>query len=149
MLGIRNIFANSALQAVASSIVLVDALELSAPIAANQKAQVKILLAFSVGAAGGFRFKLASPAAPTNYVNSAKVVDGVTVAPGSIVALVQAAAGDFANAFAVAGSHVLEMNATIENGATAGDIKLQFAQNTSNATAITVLRGAIMEITYL
>ena len=39
----------------------------------------------------------------------------------------------------------LQLTGTIENGATAGDLKFQFAQDTSNGTATIVLEGSSVQ----
>lgn len=131
-------------QTVAASTVLVNATNLTTPIAANQKLRVRMWVPFTLGATGGFKFRLNPTQAPTAYLASLQAVDGVTALPGAEIAVVQAAAADFANAFAVAGSHYLLVEATILNGATAGAITLQFACN-SAANSIILLPGSTIE----
>jgi len=142
--GIRNYDVQLSNQAVAASVTLVNATNLITPIAANQKLRIRIWLPFTVGASGGFKFRLNPSQAPAAYLASLQAVDGVTALPGAQIAVVQTAAADFANAFAVAGAHFLEVEATITNGATAGTVALQFACN-SAANAITALAGATIE----
>lgn len=147
-IGIRNTYRKTADQTVTASVTPVAITDLSAPIAANQKAVVRFLIPFTVGASGGFRFVPTVPAAGTSFIATLQAVDGIAAAPGSQVAVVQTAAAAFANAWAVAGSHWVEINITVENGATAGTIGMNFACNTA-AGAIIAEAGATMDVTYL
>jgi hypothetical protein len=147
-IGIQTIFKNTANQPVAASTALVAVTGLTVPVAANQTVVLDYHIPFSVGATGGFRFNLAVPAGGSKYTASLFAFDGVTAAPGVQVGVVQTAAADFANAWAVAGNHMLIVKATIVNGATAGSITLQFACNTA-ANAINVLAGASVRVVTL
>jgi len=147
-LGIRSIYRLAASQTVAASVTLVDATGITYPITAaaiGQKIHFKIKGGFTLGATGGFKFRVDGPALPTNYQNNQVVTDGVTAAPGSVIANCIVALTDFANAMAVAGNHILEMEGDFVPSA-AGDLKLQFACN-SAANAIILLQGLTMEIT--
>lgn len=146
--GIPGIFKTSVNQPVAASTALVDVTGLTVPIAAGQTICCDFYVPFSVGATGGFKFNLAVPAAGTAYNAALFAYDGVTAAPGVQVGVVQTAAADFANAWAVAGNHMLIIHATIVNGLTAGNIQLKFACN-SAANAINILAGAYVKITKL
>lgn len=147
-IGIRKIFKNAANQQVAASVALVDATGLSVPIAANQTLILRYVLPFSVGATGGFRFNVAVPAGGVSYTASMFAHDGVTAAPGSEFGNVITAAADFTNAWAVAGNHLCLIEATIVNGATAGNVTLKFACNNA-ANAINILNGAFVEVVVL
>lgn len=140
MIGIRNIYRVAANVQVAASTVLVTT-GLTSPIAANQKQTIRCWVPFTVGATGGFKFQLVLPAGNT-CLATYRVDDPVT--PQQILAL-NANNNAFANALAVAGSHWIEMEFDVINGATAGDADLQVACN-SAANAITVLVGAKMEV---
>lgn len=154
-LGIRQIFRLGSSQAVAASTVLVDLVgtapatltPITFPISAaaiGQKLHYRIKGGFTLGATGGFKFRLDGPAS-TNYQNSQTVTDGVTASPGAIIANCITALADFANALAVAGNHQLDMEGDFVPSA-AGNLKLQFACN-SAANGITVLQGLVMEVT--
>lgn len=133
-------------QAVTSSTALVScSFNSTIPIKASEKAHARFVLPFSVGAAGGFKFQLVVPAGGTSFQNSILVVD--TVTPG-VLGANQTSSAAFANALAVAGTHICYMDFDIVNGSTAGVIDLQFAQNSSNGTPITILLGASVWITY-
>jgi len=147
-IGIRNFFKNSAAQQVAASTTLVAVTGLQVPIAANQTVKIRYVIPFSVGATGGFKFFIDVPAAGTSFMAAYEAIDGVTASPGAQVALVQTAAANFANAWAVAGNHLMICEATIVNGANAGNVTLQFACN-SAANAIDVLNGASAEVVRL
>jgi hypothetical protein len=133
---------------VAASTALVAVTGLPVPVAAGQTVKIRYAIPFSVGATGGFKFFIDVPAGGTYFMAAFEAIDGITAAPGSQVALVQQAAANFANAWAVAGNHLMNAEVTIVNGATAGNITLQFACN-SAANAITVLRGASADVVTL
>jgi len=110
---------------------------------------LEAVLPFSVGATGGFKFQLTSSQTLVDYNTAWEAIDGVTASPGAQVALDLAASGPFANAWAVAGAHICRLDATLKGHATlASTINLQFACN-SAANAITILKGAKMQITQL
>lgn len=115
---------------------------LSTSIAANQTKKCRWWVPVTVGAAGGVRAIIAVPAGGTLFNATIKLFN--TVAP-SLTTAAQAASAAFTNALADAGTHWLEIEATIVNGATAGNIDLQMAQNTSDATPLTVLRGGSLQ----
>lgn len=145
---IRNNQRLAANQTVAASVALVDVgLTTNAftyPIAAGQRVHFRIKMGFTLGATGGFRFRLDGPAAPTSYLNCQEVNDGVTASPGAQIESVITVMADFANALAVAGNHALEMEGDFV-ASVAGNLKLQFACNTA-ANAITLLQGGWMEV---
>jgi len=144
--GITNKTELEASQTVTASVTLVDVTGFTIPIAIGQKIHFRIKAGFTVGASGGFKFRLDAPAVPTRYLNIQEVNDGVTASPGAQIVSVVTALGDFANAFAsVAGNHTLAMEGTIVASA-AGNVKLQFACN-SAAGAIIMLAGSFMEVT--
>lgn len=145
-LGIRTIYRKTADQAVTASTALVDVTGMSFPIAANQEVEVDVWLPFSVGAAGGFKWRFDIDQAPSIYNLGWNAIDGVT-GTANVEAAVITAEADIANAWAVAGSFNFFAKLYVKNGATAGTIKLQMAQNSSDATPLTLLAGAVMNVT--
>lgn len=141
MLGIRQYFNVNANIVVTNSNVLVTT-GLLLPVGANQNIKCKWWLPFSVGATGGIRAQVVVPAGGTLYQVAIKLFN--TVAP-SITTAFQTASAAFTNALANAGNHWLEVEAIIINGATAGNIDLQVAQNTADALSLTILRGGSLE----
>lgn len=140
--GITNVFRLAANQSVTSSIVPVNATGMTINIAANQELHLSLFLLVTVGAAGGCRFNITSPVGTVNYIAGITLQN--TVAPATVTAS-QLVPANFTDALANAGTHFVSMEVNIVNGPTAGAVALQFAQNTSNATAITLLRGSWME----
>lgn len=131
-------------QQVAASTALVDVTDFTVPVVAGATYRFYIHVPFTVGASGGFKFRLEIPAV-TNYVNSQMAWDGT----GNVLfdAAVITAEADFANAAAVAANHVMTMQGELIPSA-AGVMKLQFACN-SAANAIDLIRGAYFEVTTL
>lgn len=140
-LGIRNSYKKTADQLFTSDIVPAS-IGLASGIAANQTQHLKWWVPVTVGATGGVRAIIAVPAGGVVFIAGIKLIN--TVAPGITVAS-QTASAAFTNALANAGTHWLEIEATIVNGATAGQVDLQMAQNTSDVLSLTVLRGAYLE----
>jgi len=113
-------------------------------IAVNQIMKIRAWIKFSVGATGGVRSLVVVPAGGTLLSVSTKLYN--TVAPSLTTDVANTV---FTNALANAGTHWLEIEAYIVNGATAGNVDLQLAQNTSDVLTLTVLRGGTMDITKL
>lgn len=142
-IGIRTVYVLGANVTHTSDAVLATLTGMSSPIAVNETQHINCWVPFSVGATGGIRFQLAVPAGGTIFEATFNLRDNVT--PATITAIQNASAA-FTNALAVAGTHWLEIVATIVNGATAGNVSLQAAQNTSDVLTMTVLRGATMKV---
>ena len=140
MPGIVNNYVKAANQVIVSNALIT--IGLSAAIAANQTKKFRWWIPFTVGATGGMGLQIVVPAAGTAFI--ASIVLQNTVAPSTTLAA-QAASAAFTNALANAGTHWVEVTATIVNGATAGTVDLQMRQNTTDALTLTVLRGASLE----
>lgn len=131
-------------QSLNSSTTLTNDNDLLQAIAANEVWRFRFFVPFNLaGVASGFKFGVNGPTAPTNLRYSMKVVNGVG---GTLVtaASKSAFASALAAALATSGDHFAEIEGAMENGANAGTLQLQFAQNTSDAGAITVQRGAFL-----
>jgi hypothetical protein len=142
MIGIRNFFKVVANIVVTNSAALVTT-GLTSPVAVNQKQKFRAWIPFSVGATGGVRAQVVVPAGGTLFNVTIKLYN--TVAP-SLTTAIQAASAVFTNALANAGSHWLEIEGEVDNGATAGSIDIKIAQNTADALSLTVLQGGSMDI---
>lgn len=140
--GIRNFFIKTA-NTVFTTDIVPATIGLASPIAANQTQRCRWWIPITVGATGGVRAQIVVPAGGTIFIASIQLFN--TVAP-ALVTATQAASAAFTNALANAGTHWLAIDATIVNGATAGDVDLQMAQNTSDALSLTVLRGGTVEV---
>jgi len=143
-LGIRNFFTLAADQAVTASVVLVTMTGFTIPVVAGRIYTIKTDLQFSVGAAGGVRIRWTLPTL-TRYAQSILLAN--TVAPAVVVAE-QVANADFTNALANAGNHFFRGCVCFVPSAS-GNALLQFAQNTSDATPVTMLAGSSADLTIL
>lgn len=141
-LGVRTFFQILLAIVVTSSAALITT-GLTSPIAAGQTQKLRWWVPFSVGATGGVRAQIVVPAG--GAVFNATIILYNTVVP-SITTAAQAASAAFTNALANAGTHWLLIEATIVNGANAGNVDLQMAQNTSDALSLTILRGGTCEV---
>jgi hypothetical protein len=141
--GVRSTYNVAADIVVTNSAVLVTT-GLTSPIAALEKQHLQLWVPFSVGATGGIRAQLVVPAGGVVYELSGILHN--TVAPSQTL-FEQQASAVFTNALANAGDHWLQIWATIVNGATAGNVDLQMAQNTADALSLTISRGGFATIT--
>jgi len=142
MIGVRNFFRVVADIVVTNSAALVTT-GLTSPIAANQSQKIRAWVPITVGATGGVRAQIVVPAGGVVFEASFKLFN--TVAPSLTTAEQQASAA-FTNALANAGDHWLEIEAMIVNGATAGNVDIQAAQNTADALSLTISRGGSMDV---
>lgn len=140
-LGVRVSGIITAALAFTSNVVLAS-VGLNPAIAAGQTLHGRWWVPFTVGATGGIRAQILVPAAGVVFLASIKLYN--TVAP-SLTTATQLASAVFTNAAANAGTHWLEIEATIVNGVTAGTVDLQIAQNTSDVLTLTVLRGGYFD----
>lgn len=144
-LGIQNIFRLAANQVVTASTILVNVPALVYPFAANAKVHVTLWLPVTVaGATPGIKVFLALPAGTVSFSGSFIGVNGSTKALDTASILTANAA--VTAAFANAANHLVQIDADIVNGTTAGNLQFQFAQAVSDAAAVTLLLGASMQI---
>lgn len=141
MIGIKTFYSVAADVVFTSSAALAT-VGLTSPIAAGQRQKIRAWVKVTVGATGGVRSLVAVPAGGTLLSVSTKLFN--TVAPSLTTSVVNTV---FTNAAANAGTHWLEIEAVVINGATAGNVDVQFAQNTSDALSLTVLRGGSLDVT--
>lgn len=127
---------------IASSVALQTS-TLSSPIGVGAKQHIRWWVPFSVGATGGFRYQIIVPAGGSYYLSGGILHN---TGAGTTLVNVITASAVFANALANAGNHLLELEAIIENGATAGTVDLQVAQNTVDVLALTILKGGFMDV---
>lgn len=142
MIGIRTAFLISANIVVTSSAALVTT-GLTSPIAANQTQKFRAWIPLTVGATGGIRAQVVVPAGGVLFDVSFLLYN--TVAP-SITQGEQQASAAFTNALANAGDHWLVIEGTVINGATAGNLDIQMAQNTVDPLSLTIKRGGWLDI---
>lgn len=133
-------------QVVTASVTLVTLSDFTFNLGANKVITISGYIPFSVGASGGFKFQVTSAQTLVDYQVGFEAIDGVTASPGAQVAVDIVAQAAFANAFAVAGNHILNFNASLKGHATlASLVSFQFACN-SAANAITCLKGGYIEL---
>ncbi len=138
--GIRNTFRLAANQTSASA-TLADLTGFSLNVTVGQKVHVRGCLMVTVGATGGIRLQVVPSAAATSF-NLAIQLNN-TVAPSTATAA-QTSSAAFTNALANAGTHFVWFEGDIVPSAT-GTIKLQVAQNTTDALTASWLLGSFME----
>lgn len=127
-------------QSVTSSTTLVDVTGLDVAISASATETwlIEYSIVFTAGNTGDIKFGLAGPTGWTAYFGTIGFSNGWTGAAtaGSLTSLQTQASAAQAFGGAVAGGIVLR--AVVKGGGTAGNLRLQFAQNVSDGTASTV-----------
>lgn len=125
-------------QAITSSTTLATITGFSFTMEANRTYGFHANVQFNLGGiVSGVKFGVSTPASPTNALYTIEVLNGT----GLSVAAVGLSAG-VAGALATTGLHTARLHGVIENGSTAGSLAMQFAQNTSDGSAITAKRGS-------
>lgn len=143
-LGVRNFFTIAADLVITSSAALVTS-GLSMAVAASQVVSGTFYLPFTVGATGGIRAQLVVPSGGSAF-SASFMLQGTT---GAVTNTTQLASAAFTNALASAADYTMLVYFQVKNGATAGTIDLQIAQNTSDALSLTLQSTAWAEVVYL
>ena len=141
MIGIKNQFIVDADVPFASSTALLT-VGLTSPIAANERQTIRAWVPLTTGATGGVQLQVKAPAGGSYFINNVTFFDLVA---NSFIGTVATSSAPIGDALANAGNHLVTIEATIINGATAGNVDIQFAQN-SAANTTTILKGGIMEV---
>ncbi len=124
-----------------SSVALININNLSCPLEPNRSYAFSAELQFSLGGiVSGFKFGIAGPASPSNLIYQIEAVTS-----GLSIAGIGFSTG-LAAALALTGPHLAHISGLIENGANAGQLAIQFAQNVSNISPITILRGSWLNV---
>lgn len=116
--------------------------ELKFAMAANTTYSIKINVGFNTSATADIKFELDGPASPTNVAYS-----GERTATSGTDASINGVAYNTAHAItgtATGAGHAFFM-VIVQNGANTGDFSLRWAQNTSDASNTTVLKGSTLE----
>jgi len=142
MIGISNFFLLDQILSIVSSTDLISS-GLKSQIAANQTQKLRWWVPFSVGAAGGFKCQVVVPDGGMAFIQTINLFDTQGTA---LIYDVLTAPGSFGNAIAAAGNYWIEIELAITNGENPGDVDLQVAQNSSNATALKILPGSTLEV---
>ena len=123
---------------VASSTTLVDVSDLDLRIGKYERINFKYTIFYNTAATPDFKYLIDTPASLTTYRVAQNGCDHAGAALASIIT-----AEGSAIAITASGTDgCLQLTGTIENGSAQGDLKFQFAQNTSDGTAAKVLEGS-------
>ena len=127
-------------QSVTSNTTVANDADLSFAVAANETFIFQCyVLSYSASSAGGFKATFAGPSGSTITGGPSNVILNASAAS---TAGSWGAGGATFDYFADSNNRPLYFSGTILNGATAGTCRLQWAQNTSTATAVTVKAGS-------
>ena len=126
---------------VASSTTLVDVTDLSLRVGKYERINFKYNIFYNTAATPDFKYLIDTPASLTTY----RVAQNGCDHAGGALASIITAEGSAISITASGTNGCLQLTGTIENGATAGDLKFSFAQDTSDGTATTVLEGSSVQ----
>jgi len=133
-------------QSVTSSTTLVTVPKLTVPIGINERIILRYTIHFSAGATGDLKVFVNAPDSPTLFRQAAISIDpSGALAGGSILTAENNAASVVS---ASAGNGLLLLNVLVANGANAGEVTFEFAQNSSDATATIIRAGSFLEYRY-
>ncbi len=146
-IGIPNVQQQAANLPITSSVTLVNT-DLIVPIAINQSYKGRAVMPITLaGAASGAKWQVTVPAGGSVYQVGFQIYNGSTNALATAGILLASAA--FSNALANAANHLCIVDIFVINGATAGNITIQFAQLVSDAGAATLLAGSTIDGKFL
>lgn len=143
-LGIRQFYTRTAPLVITNSIVLQTA-GVAVPVAASQTISGQIIVPFNLGATGGARFQLVTPAAVTAFACSFFLQQ----TSSAVNVITQAASAVITNALAAAAEYSLLVVFQVVNGVNAGSIDLQCAQTTADPLSMTVRQGTWADVVIL
>lgn len=128
-------------QAISINTTLANITGLVFPVEANRAYGFMAEIQFNLaGIVSGFKFGVANPASPTNLVYTIEAISS-----GAIIAGIGLTA-TLGAALATTGLHACHIRGVLENGANAGNLSMQSAQNTSDASALTIKRGSFLRV---
>lgn len=132
-------------EARSNSTVLINDAALKVTLAANTRYALRGKMWFETAATPDFKWRHAGPASPTLVrLRRAWILPGGTSEAGLAVDTAYSAA-DLVLVGTGALGGCIELEGVVRNGSTAGDFRLQWAQNTANASPTTVLAGSYLE----
>jgi hypothetical protein len=127
-------------QTVVSSTTLANDSDLFFAIAANEVFTFQVYLStYSAASTGGLKASFTGPAGSTVQYGGP---NAIYLANGSVTAGIWSTGGLATDYLVDANNRSLLFSGTISNGATAGNLRFQWAQNTSTATGVTVKAGS-------
>jgi hypothetical protein len=132
-------------ESVTSSTTLQDDDHLTFAIAANEEWTIQFLLTYGdVLTTTGIKMAVTTPSGATQRIFAHFVGNGGDAA---LAASVTVNTAFFSSTPSVSTQHVTTVNAWVLNGATPGNVTLQWAQNASSGTALTFKKGSFMQAT--
>lgn len=129
--------------------VLADDAALLFPVLANTKYAFRMRVFFDTTAAADFKYAIAGPAAPTLARIVHKAIDPTALTTLGTTSAVAAVGSTALAAGAGTTGGYIEIEGIWHNGANAGNVSFQWAQNTSNGSDTIVRAGSYVEVKQL
>lgn len=134
------------IQTVTNSATLVTVPQLTLPVGINERVFFRYNLFYTSTATGDLKYRVDVPASPTLYrlFSEEQAADGTAIVCATITS-----EADDTVLFASGTDGFIRLTGFVQNGATAGDIVFQFAQNTATASQSANIRaGSFLEYRY-
>ena len=128
----------------ANTTILAADPHLNLALPANSKVNIRLRFQVLINANPDFKYRINGPASPTLIRGFARVIQSSGTAPAARILNAYDAADQVLTATSLFTAQV-EIDIYIENGSTAGDFGLLWAQNTTDATLTTMQRGSTLE----
>ena len=128
----------------ANTTVLAADPDLKLALPANSKVNIRLRFQVLCNATPDFKYRLNGPASPTLIRGMARVVQTSGTAPAARILNAYDTTDQVLTSTSLFTANV-EVDIYIENGSTAGDFELLWAQNTSDATNTNMQRGSTLE----
>lgn len=118
--------------------------DLKLALPANSKVNIRLRFQVLCNATPDFKYRLNGPASPTLIRGFARVIQTSGTAPAARILNAYDTADQVLTSTSIFTANV-EVDIYIENGSTAGDFELLWAQNTSDASNTNMQRGSTLE----
>jgi hypothetical protein len=119
--------------------------DLAFPMAAGAKYIIRAMVFFTSDATADFKWRITGPASPTFVKLYRKNVNPDTLTALRADYSLAYSAADVVPGFTAGTDGIVEWDALVHNGTTAGDFVFQWSQNSSNASNTSVQAGSYIE----
>jgi hypothetical protein len=140
--GLGSMIIKGATQTKTSNVSFANDSELLFAVEANKDYIFQGRILFETGATPDFKIQIAVPSTPTLFVMQQQAIAPGATAHSNIAVLTTTTSAPITGG---TGSGVFEFSGILRNGANAGNLSVQWAQNVSDAASTKVLVGSTLE----
>jgi hypothetical protein len=129
-------------QVVNNSATLVDIPQLKINVDAYERIMFRFNVFYNTAAAADFKYQVSIPGSPTLY---RQLTEGMAPDDTAVDLAIATSSAAVSLTGAANANGYVRITGVLQNGANAGQLKLQFAQDTANASDTTVYAGSFLE----